>query len=263
MIRDRAIKESESRRAAEEILRLTKAVMVFAKNQKYIANPPGQFVKIAKSRRNEIAGDISRRDDVYESSDLKKILGAADDLARDKNKQRRRAWALYRPLAYLLIGTGIRISEARGLPRKYLDLGKGVVKIRQKATEKGKIDVPKSGLGVRDLRLPPECIEPLRNLLKVHDRELLFSTANDTPMGYHNLRSRMLNVLIRKAEVAHYGFHGFRHAYASRLIANNVDFKTLQTWMGHRDASFTMQVYGHLLRDTDRETEIMKKISLA
>lgn len=262
-IRDRAVRECNSRRAAEEVLRLTKAVLVFAKDRKYLSNPPGQFVKIAKSKRREIEADIATRDDVYKPEDLKRILEAADALAVDDNKQRRRAWAIYRPLAYLLIGTGVRISEARGLPRKYLDVRDGVMKIRQKATEKGKIDVPKSGLGVRDLRLPPECIEPLRSLLHVHERDLLFSTANGTPMGYHNLYNRMLKVLIEKAEVPNYGFHGFRHAYASRLIANNVDFKTLQTWMGHHDASFTMQVYGHLMRDADREAEIMAKISLA
>jgi integrase len=47
----------------------------------------------------------------------------------------------------------------------------------------------------------------------------------------------------------HYeGFHlhGLRHTYATQLIANGVDFKTVQYLMGHASASTTLNLYSHV-----------------
>ena len=42
--------------------------------------------------------------------------------------------------------------------------------------------------------------------------------------------------------------YSLRHFFASMLIAQNKDLKTIQVWMGHEDAAMTLNVYGHLLR---------------
>jgi integrase len=39
-----------------------------------------------------------------------------------------------------------------------------------------------------------------------------------------------------------------RHFYASALIANRKDPKTIQTLMGHEDIKTTLNMYGHLLK---------------
>ena len=46
-----------------------------------------------------------------------------------------------------------------------------------------------------------------------------------------------------------------RHFYASVLIANRKDLKTIQTLMGHEDIKTTLNVYGHLLKRVPTETE--------
>lgn len=40
-------------------------------------------------------------------------------------------------------------------------------------------------------------------------------------------------------------FHGLRHTFASTLIENNVDVKTVSTILGHSDISTTLNVYVH------------------
>ncbi|MDR1185109.1 MAG: site-specific integrase [Coriobacteriales bacterium] len=40
--------------------------------------------------------------------------------------------------------------------------------------------------------------------------------------------------------------HGLRHTYASMLVANGVDFKTVQYLMGHASASTTLNLYSHV-----------------
>ncbi|UVV77358.1 tyrosine-type recombinase/integrase [Bacteroides fragilis] len=40
-------------------------------------------------------------------------------------------------------------------------------------------------------------------------------------------------------------FHGLRHTFASTLIENKVDVKTVSTILGHSDISTTLDVYVH------------------
>ncbi len=46
-------------------------------------------------------------------------------------------------------------------------------------------------------------------------------------------------------------FHDLRHYFASLLIAEGVDIKTVQCRMRHSHASTTLNVYGHLFPDKD------------
>jgi integrase len=41
--------------------------------------------------------------------------------------------------------------------------------------------------------------------------------------------------------------YSLRHFYASMLIAENKDLKTIQERLGHVDATMTLNVYGHFI----------------
>jgi integrase len=43
--------------------------------------------------------------------------------------------------------------------------------------------------------------------------------------------------------------YSLRHFYASMLIADNKDLKTIQERLGHVDAAMTLNVYGHLIKE--------------
>jgi integrase len=43
------------------------------------------------------------------------------------------------------------------------------------------------------------------------------------------------------------GFHALRHAFASVLLADGVDIRTLAEYLGHHDPAFTLRVYCHLM----------------
>ena len=43
--------------------------------------------------------------------------------------------------------------------------------------------------------------------------------------------------------------YSLRHFYASMLIAENKDLKTIQERLGHVDAAMTLNVYGHLIKE--------------
>jgi integrase len=58
-----------------------------------------------------------------------------------------------------------------------------------------------------------------------------------------------------------HGFHALRHAYASWLLANGVDIRSLADYLGHADPGFTLRVYTHLMPSSEEKTR--KAIDLA
>ncbi len=58
-----------------------------------------------------------------------------------------------------------------------------------------------------------------------------------------------------------YEFHTLRHAAASGWIAQRIDLKRLQVWMGHESIQLTLDTYGHLLADQERDSELALEAS--
>lgn len=46
-------------------------------------------------------------------------------------------------------------------------------------------------------------------------------------------------------------FHGIRHTSATLLIASHQDIRTVSSRMGHAQASTTMNIYAHQLKEND------------
>lgn len=49
-------------------------------------------------------------------------------------------------------------------------------------------------------------------------------------------------------------FHDLRHSYAVAAIRSGDDIKTVQGNLGHATASFTLDVYGHVIDQMKRES---------
>ena len=52
-------------------------------------------------------------------------------------------------------------------------------------------------------------------------------------------------------------FHELRHTQATQLLAQGVDVKTVQTRMGHSNASLTLNWYAHAMPQNDRKAADM------
>lgn len=60
------------------------------------------------------------------------------------------------------------------------------------------------------------------------------------------LRTYYRIFILEKVKLNHcIKFHGLRHTFASTLIENKVDVKTVSTILGHSDISTTLNVYVH------------------
>lgn len=255
----------------KKALALTKQVLNYAIDEEIrtIPVPKYRLEKPASVKHEE----QDRAEEVYTPDQIYTLLKAADSLAEDRHKGTRRAWVTYRPLAYFVAETGVRISEARAFPVKDFDAIGGKVLIRQTADERGRLKRPKSLAGRRDIPLSKSLSKVMLPYLEGAEHDLAFASSEGTPRSIANLHNRMLPKWIMRANelaeqgqdirltpVKNWGFHAIRHAYASRLIAAGANLKQLQVYMGHNDPAFTMRVYGHLFPDD--AVSLLEKMAL-
>ena len=76
--------------------------------------------------------------------------------------------------------------------------------------------------------------------------ELVLTAPMGGPLRYQNFLSRMWHPLLLELGLPVVGVHVLRHSAAARMIQVGASPKTLQTVLGHRSASFSLTVYGHL-----------------
>ena len=58
--------------------------------------------------------------------------------------------------------------------------------------------------------------------------------------------SHKFKLFLKKSKLLHIRLHDLRHSCASLLIAQGVDIKVIQEWLGHSSIATTGNIYGHL-----------------
>jgi integrase len=205
-------------------------------------------------------------------SDLVKLLATAKTFDNTG-----KAEALVRLLMY----GGLRSSEQRATRSTDLDL-EGVnpkVFVHQKADLSGKIGKVKSASAKREIRLGPETVVALNRWREAAPTGIfVFSNEAGNPISYGNLWNRFWVPLMNKAGLVtaepaskvvreydaakqadfkqvQFGFHMLRHVFASLQIEQGVSPKRLQKLMGHSTLKLTMDTYGHLWPDDEKDRE--------
>ncbi|HWE13827.1 MAG TPA: site-specific integrase, partial [Solirubrobacteraceae bacterium] len=171
----------------------------------------------------------------------------------------------WRPFFVFLAQTGLRISEAVAVTWDDVDLGaKPQVNVRRQHY-RGNITSLKTKYSVRNVPLSPEMVAYLRQRRTGHYAEggPVFTNQRGGPVDAPNLRNRMLRPVVKSLGLDWVGFHAFRHTCASMLIADGKNPKQVQRWMGHAKASFTLDVYGHLMDEGLGETTFAPMLPVA
>ncbi len=65
-----------------------------------------------------------------------------------------------------------------------------------------------------------------------------------------NFSHRFFAPLLKEANITGFSFHGLRHTHASKLLAAGVDVQVVSHRLGHASVSTTMNIYAHLLPDS-------------
>lgn len=219
---------------------------------RYIPYNPSDNADLPRIEKTEI--------DPLDAPEIKKLLNVLDD-------------GLYSTIIKIDLFTGLRSGEILGLQWSCVDFEQGTITVDKQLSrprEKGaayKLTSVKNNKP-RTITPAPFVMQLLRqqrqrqieqrlhagNVWDNHGiPDLVFTYDNGKHLCY-NVILRQLRKNLREAGLPEKRFHDLRHTYAVSALQAGDDPKTLQEALGHHDAAFTLNRYGHV-------TESMRRTS--
>ena len=151
-----------------------------------------------------------------------------------------------RAIIELLYSGGLRVSELVGLNRDSINLERREFVVRGKGSKD------------RPIFISQACADRVRDYLDAREDSLpaLFlnnsrhTQSVDTSGNYRRMTARSVERIVEKyARLAgitkHVSPHTLRHSFATDLLMNGADIRSVQTMLGHADIS-TTQIYTHV-----------------
>lgn len=243
--RDGLLASGAARVSCRKGLFLVKAIFKFAVSEDIIPATPAADIAIRADRRSEATK--SKAVEIYSKEEVSAILRAGRDLAATAG----RGWIRSNVMLHIMIYTGMRMSELRGMPADAFSFATNTIKVYQRADRDGRIGAPKSKYGYRTIHIPPAVGSMLNGWLAGRKTGLAFPTRSGQAIDLANLTVRMWGMAIKEAGVRYLNPHSARHFFASMMIDGGMRLKALQDTLGHHDPMFTMKVYGHLFQDAE------------
>lgn len=190
---------------------------------------PADKIELARTRRKQVTflnpEELAR---MFEQPNIETLPGLRD-----------------RAILELLFSSGLRVSELVGLDKDHINLKRREFMVRGK------------GQKDRPIFISPEAADWIQKYLDqrtdtVRPLFIRYSGSKkvDTTGNFHRLTARSVQRLVsRYARLAgitkHVSPHTLRHSYATDLLMNGADLRSVQALLGHSNIS-TTQIYTHV-----------------
>lgn len=153
----------------------------------------------------------------------------------------------------LTLMTGLRIGELCGLQMKDISLSKQTISINKtvqrvydsrRKTSSLYIGQPKSESSIREIPVPKMLIKVMQKFHNEKRPENYFLTDAKKPTEPRTYR-QYFERFLKRNNLPKIKFHELRHTFAVRAIEiPEFDIKSLSEILGHKNVSFTLNVYG-------------------
>jgi site-specific recombinase XerD len=206
---------------------------------KYLAK---RGIKTVAAERIELGKQEDREVTFLELDELARLVdspkGNSLDVLRDK------------AILITLFSTGMRVSELCSLNRDKIDLNRGELAIRGKGSKIRMVflsDDCKKIIG-EYLKKRPDIDEAL--FIRIPKNALTFSKESDLRLTPRSIQRIIKKYATRAGIVGkHVSPHTLRHSFATDLLRNGADIRSVQTMLGHSSIT-TTQIYTHV---TDKQ----------
>lgn len=143
----------------------------------------------------------------------------------------------------LLYSSGLRISEAIDLKLSDIDFENSFIQVIGKGDKERLVPAGKEAL-----RLLSKYIKDSRTvILGARESEFLFVSKKGSQLNRKSVWRLLKNYVTRTEIQKNITPHTLRHSFATHLIENGADLRSVQELLGHMDIS-TTQVYTHMAR---------------
>lgn len=160
----------------------------------------------------------------------------------------------------LLLGTGLRPSEAAGLKWSDLNAVSGTLSVQRTVVRpKGggwRFDHTKTKRGRRTLALPAGLVTTLlshKDAVPYSEHGLMFPTAQGEALEMNNVRNRNFAAVQERAGLKGFNLYSLRHTHATLLLLAGVHPKVVSERLGHATISITLDTYSHVLPNMQQE----------
>ena len=151
-------------------------------------------------------------------------------------------------LLELIYGSGLRVSELLDIEMEDIHLNQGYIMVRGKGSKERM--VPISDMSTVALR--NYIVKGREQLLNDQKTSFLFLNQSGSRLsrqGFFKLLKKLAHDAGVQTECSP---HTLRHSFATHLLENGMDLRTLQSLLGHEDIS-TTQIYTHISQKRIKE----------
>jgi integrase len=173
---------------------------------------------------------------------------------------------MYHPLFFTAVHTGLRKSELIGLRWKDVDFDNEMLSIVETVKRvKGMYDIspPKNGK-TRKVRMTESLVGFLKEYKQKQDRikSLLGESFNPSNRVFCNSKGKIIisseltrhfKRALKKANLPDVRLHDIRHTHATLCLQEGGNILSLSERLGHSTTTFTMDVYGHVTQDMQKQ----------
>ena len=147
-----------------------------------------------------------------------------------------------RAILEILYGSGIRVSELTNLSLSNLFFEEDMIRVHGKGNKQRL--VPMGGISKEFLE---EYITETRKNQKisVKDKDIVFLNRRGNGLTRQMIFTLIKDLAIKANVKKQVGPHTFRHSFATHLLENGADLRTIQILMGHESIT-TTEIYTHL-----------------
>ncbi|HWQ62622.1 MAG TPA: tyrosine recombinase, partial [Negativicutes bacterium] len=146
----------------------------------------------------------------------------------------------------LLYATGMRVGELAGLAVRDVDLAEGYALVYGKGSKERVVPVGRKAIAALKLYLELSRPRLMAAGGTAHDR--LFVNSRGGPLTDRSVRRVVDKYVTALAIAKNVSPHTIRHTFATHLLNNGADLRTVQELLGHVNLS-TTQLYTHVTKE--------------
>lgn len=151
-------------------------------------------------------------------------------------------------LLELIYGSGLRVSELLDIKIEDIHLNQSYVIVEGKGNKERMVPIS----DMANIALRKYIVDARENILKENKTNYLFLNQDGTRLSRQGFFKVLKKIANDAGVTSECSPHTLRHSFATHLLENGMDLRTLQLLLGHEDIS-TTQIYTHISQKRIKE----------